>query len=1800
MTMQEQKISSLEQQISSLHSSSVDSEALLEELNHVKNQVKTLKISEDSLVQQIHEKDCKMENLVQELEAVKLEIIALKSSNATLTQDLNQRNQDIVNAAVEMERLREQIVQLQQDAKDVKNNTDLDASLNATTDSTLLNVEDQEALINEVSVCKREMSMQEQKISALEEQISSLRSSSVEELNLVKNQVMTLKASEDSLVQQIHEKDRKLHENVIEMEKLRDLPSHCESVTHMSSVTSGDQIDDCEPSALSLMQELEAVKSEIIALKSLNATLTKDLDDRNQEIVNAAVEMEQLREQIVQFQQDAKDVKNKTDLNSSQNAAIDTTLLNIEEQEALINEVSVCKSEMAMQEQKISALEQQISSMQSSSVHSEALLEELNDVKNQVKTLKINEDSLVQQMHERDCKLNEYVAETEKLRKQLCQSEGVADKSHVTPMEQINKCDPYVQSLIHELEDMKLKIAAVNSLNDTLTKDLAERNLAMEQLQDRILHLQQNSCDSERSMLPDVNSPSDSMLSLVEDEKNVMVTDMTLCKNEKICALEQQMHSSSVDSDTLLEELNNVKNQVKALKISEDSLVHQIHERDDKLKEYAIEVEKLRDAPCQCEQNAHSPILVPNAVNSTVDHEIVMSSVVKTDLLSLDIEKLSAKLSLLENDLHESRSLLWSNLEEVEIDESAPLHSLVLQCLSCLTETKKKCTDLELRSQGQQLQLQDKLSEELIQCRNELLAMKNDNNSLRLELDSKNSVLEDSESELRQLREKVESLKSNSSDLQKLESVSKEIVLHKNELEELRRKNSVLEDEIKFKNSLNLDVEDEVRQLKAKLHELANNLGKDEFCQKCCDLEKTIKNQLSEVESRDEKINTLQKHCEDLELEIKCAHRTLLSEVKAISDSSDDLGNVSLSELLSRFLESIMKVQKHVASVFQTKLDSCTSELQAYVQQEAEWQETMKEMKSNVAQLTEMNESLTSQLGGIKQKEESLLIVQESFENSFKKLRSLLNCTQDLSQDELLSVVQSKLIELSIKADELAELNTTVQQFKTENDSLSLKIAETEKERKELQDKLSSMEYSSDQSTKDLKDLREKYEKSVADLLAQERFVKDLQSEALHAAECIEQLEKTQKRLESISQELLTETALNATLKTELSKKSDIVLNLEASLTELQLQVQTQSKQLSGKESLQSKASSLYNDLTEKKQLIVKLKEEIGCQKSILEEKQEKIEALCKEIEELKEKQSITEGDFLKMKNERDLAVKNLTLKPSPSDEVKELKAEMEFLNQQYENALKSSRETRTQNRKIKAELTKMKEKLETSEKSTPGPSSELALLQGQLSQEISLRKQLEIQVEEQLTELSQLSRLKPSRASDFKQKREASDARNVRSELESLREKYERNLKELTSKSHEVQALMNVVKEKEEIIIEKDKKIDEINKDKEDLDKECEDLLSWGRSLDQMNKELADRIAEILKDLAQTKSKFFSVTMDKIMVLRSSCKEVMGSLDKTTGDLLEMQLSSKEKSAKNAQSRAEALIGKLNDICSKPIDCDMLQDACSELHKENQFLSDVDDEFTTIWQKVCQEKKQAVRECDGCKELLEWGKKQEALANENDNLVDRLNAEIKRLKRKEPSSLTNAHSASDKTSPKEYILKCEELQRLVQTQRTELADKNAEITELKMKQQILNKPAEDTIKRLEEKLKLSKDEIGNLKSQNRRILKTYQENTECASSSKVMTKSVHTQTAESNEAIYKSQYWSSGPSGIVDEANRIALEDKVRKLEREKETYKKLCIDRKQRMDIMEDKLKKYLKENQENEPNNSTSTPYSLRRRK
>lgn len=49
----------------------------------------------------------------------------------------------------------------------------------------------------------------------------------------------------------------------------------------------------------------------------------------------------------------------------------------------------------------------------------------------------------------------------------------------------------------------------------------------------------------------------------------------------------------------------------------------------------------------------------------------------------------------------------------------------------------------------------------------------------------------------------------------------------------------------------------------------------------------------------------------------------------------------------------------------------------------------------------------------------------------------------------------------------------------------------------------------------------------------------------------------------------------------------------------------------------------------------------------------------------------------------------------------------------------------------------------------------------------------------------------------------------------------------------------------------------------------------------------------------------------------------------------------------------------------------------------------------------------------------------------------------------------------------------------MVQKQRTELADKKAKITQLKMLQEVQNKPAEDMIKRLQEKLKAFKEEVS-------------------------------------------------------------------------------------------------------------------------
>lgn len=185
----------------------------------------------------------------------------------------------------------------------------------------------------------------------------------------------------------------------------------------------------------------------------------------------------------------------------------------------------------------------------------------------------------------------------------------------------------------------------------------------------------------------------------------------------------------------------------------------------------------------------------------------------------------------------------------------------------------------------------------------------------------------------------------------------------------------------------------------------------------------------------------------------------------------------------------------------------------------------------------------------------------------------------------------------------------------------------------------------------------------------------------------------------------------------------------------------------------------------------------------------------------------------------------------------------------------------------------------------------------------------------------------------------------------------------------------------------EKSEQILELVNEKSELDKECDTLLSWGRGCEESNAELVDRLAALLKDLVDTKLKVYEILIEKIQFVVSivfECvvsdhffvfvfflfysllrfililcieffqanlsKEQTTSLDNVTAEQIEMQLSSKEKATRNAKARVEALVTKIKGASC---DFDLLQSLCSELHKENEIISNLDEECLCIWENI-------------------------------------------------------------------------------------------------------------------------------------------------------------------------------------------------------------------------------------------------------
>ncbi|KAJ1523483.1 hypothetical protein ONE63_001336 [Megalurothrips usitatus] len=1740
------------------------------------------------------------EQHLEELARIRTELEGAQNAKESLQEDLVRKEQLILQADMDMKQLREQLSGLPNseiltnEIMRIKNELVAVKELNEGLSDDL---QSKESLLSASNLEKEQL---RERLEELRELSELQKSESANEIAQLMNELETIKQTNTDLMKDLERSKDLTNKTTAQMEELQEQLRELQKCSQQS--------------AEQHLEELARIRTELEGEQKAKESLQEDLVRKEQLILQADMDMKQLREQLSGL--------SNSEIVTNEIMRIKSELVAVKElNEGLRNDLQSKESLLSASATEIGQLREQLSELQCSEKSNNIISEELNSYKKKLFDLDndlhharalisaavtdINCDesilfaSLITQVLSRLSSATEMNKELEN-KNRTCQSqlehliqvsteefEGL--KSNNDDLKaKLELTEASLNRISCDNEQLKDQLKDLQEMSSSIIQEIPPSQCDVEQLTNKIAELEDDVLKA-RSLCASIDGiNADENISLASLLQQVIEVYKKF-ESEKQMALKHLQEVIGEHS----EELVLVTNRLESEKVVNEGLRNQLNHQEACNAKHVVEIGHLEDKIKLSTQSVN-----PNP----------------SDLEQLDISH--KKSLMIEEDLEKVRSMLDTDAR----NESVPLSTLLTQFLDRLQSAEDRSSEFEHRHHV--------LSDELITVKRDLGAKA----SLLSQLSLNGSCIKcmtitDQPEQLIQVKHVANSLhgQGGTSDLERCEVTSAETHELCDDTENLKSVIKDLTNQLKLKDNTIVKAATEMEQLRDQIRKLESmdkirdpcTPEKSIRCDSDVEVEETHSIR-SSSEGEVESLSTTRKALlheldakDSLIEEIEDERRQLREKVRDLSNRQADVkepgeGNCSISdtdvlkaqlnalkEELKSKDEIILGVQKELQQIRQ----DC-SKLNAVLVADDVCQKCIILEEEKISFEKEIEFARNALLSEIK----AISADSDIVDNTLASLVSQLLSSVMQAQAQVASIHQQNVDERTEKLQDC--LHREKEHIETIK-NLRMQLNEFAVGKKSLESALEALQSKCDESVEQQTQLKRNLEvtiesasKTAENLKLEEEECLKLKEEIVNLRNSVlsirAELDNKVEGIEKLEQE-------RARLKVMLQENSDKAQHaekLEQELSELKLTLKENSKLIASKQALQSKVTSLYNDVVVNKELISKLETSIANDKLQLNEKEEIITSLNKRVEELEKEKNLLHADVTRVKAELDLLVKSTS---TPSDEIAELKVEKEFLEKQYQNALKSSRETKTQNRKLHVELGKLRKDIEEGKKSTPDAA--IKHLERQLGEEIARRGELEGQVDELYKELSQASRTKQSRVSDMRAKREASDARQYKAEIESLKEqmedlelKYKSKLRELSSRSQDVSGLASTIEEKGETIKkleleckEKADKISELEEEKLHLDKECDELLSWGRSMEASNIELAERLVNVLKDLAGSKSQLFSTVSENIFTLRKLSRVIVTSLSKVDSEQMEMQLTSKEKAARNSKTRVEKIKSQM-----QVIDCDRLQGLCAELHKENLLICNLLEETSNVFHKMMENAKHPspLKECSSCTELQKWGLEQEARALALSEQVDRLEGRLKVRDENIVSHSTRSRAkreSGDEQPSNGHNCECQEL---IKSQREKLADKNAEITVLKLKQQIQNKPAEDMIKKQEEKLKLLREEVKSLKAQNRRLLSSYQDTTVCGQEVKM--KSIQTQTLESADQIYKSQYWPSGPSGIVEEANRTTLEARVKKLEREKETYKALCVNRKERCDVLEKRVKELMKENQENEPH------YTLRSRR
>ncbi|XP_060555067.1 centrosomal protein of 290 kDa-like [Ruditapes philippinarum] len=703
---------------------------------------------------------------------------------------------------------------------------------------------------------------------------------------------------------------------------------------------------------------------------------------------------------------------------------------------------------------------------------------------------------------------------------------SIATEIHDDTVKQLNK---KIQELESELEKMRLdKDEKIVSLENLLHKSETDRN----ELKETVSKLEdaENDLRKEISKLKEENDESsnkaileksenvdalselkashdnlvENLASMEKNEENLKekISEMEKVHEKKIATLKHEIAEYQQQEDDLctrIEELEeneaklnekiskfnetemNFKNKIEELENRETSLTIGFSQRVEELERHEREVTEKLQSKIQDLEDHEAELSKENEKLSNENLELIE----KINTLEKHEKELSEKS---ERAVREISPPDQENVELVHVDSDHDVASLEVhdKYKSCVKLESEASISVPVQSKNQnpeQLQI--------------------DNQNLTEEISKLKAVIQEAEKEQKALedrlkrQEKKRKRSERADNVDDYDTIAREVVTYKLEVEQLRTENTDLHERLMELDESEKCLLEKNEQLKADIEQ--------------------IKNDKESSDNGNDELNILQKRV----LELEGIERSLKEKLEQGTSVNDESDNGAVRELVKQqssdsayessrdvlketadksigtgdFMEGVMGGQdqgRRVSSMFERTqfLETENQELATRLSSLTATDTQVRQLSAKIKSLEENEDSLMERVMELEEEEDRLT-------RELNKLKKSTSSVDELEE------------ELSALQENEQELNSTIESLKGENDALKKTMQSSYSEKGDIAIRLAAVQKMYDDEKKKVESL----------LKGEERWMKSVSSEKKAVKEMEEELANTQEKLEELQTE---------------------------------------------------------------------------------------------------------------------------------------------------------------------------------------------------------------------------------------------------------------------------------------------------------------------------------------------------------------------------------------------------------------------------------------------------------------------------------------------------------------------------------------------------------------------------------------------------------------------------------------------------------------------------------------------------------